>query len=502
MSYQQFHHGGISRRTMYRCWKRALIFLGFVIVIVLTFGKSRVKKIQEIYALQDSIADIIDRELQYMSERTIAEGDKWIPLTNINGHIYSVYLDTRPEIIIKYSKADKTTWGALIVTALLPTNTQRETLTCVLQYKNSQRNIVLKKVPAQVRILNEHWDLEYSAFCVICYLSYSWEHDYELFDNFKQLPETLGIGDNADGQFIDVHYPKEGLSQLYEGGRGSIAVCVPVLHHNFDRPLELIEYLEYYRMMGIDHFTIYNSSVSPDVDKVLDHYKLKLTATVLDWILPSIYVYEQTLRHEGLLAALNDCLYRNTHHDGYKYVGTFDVDEFLVPRRHDNIRELIMELDSSPDRNEFAGFIFQNVYFYTMYEDDERARGKVPYLYTRAKTKRLKKPNEARERSRYIVRGRDTVEIGSYNVWEFREGSPMSSQREFKELVVDPEIALLHHYAPCEAEETGCYLKPVVIDESAVKYSNKLGERVGKVCSEIFGIAGCPPPKKRIIGFE
>ncbi|XP_015116394.1 uncharacterized protein LOC107040705 [Diachasma alloeum] len=499
MTYQLIHKPIVSNWTMSRCSKIAFTFVGLVIVSLSIVGKSRDRKIREIYALQDRIADILDLELQYMARQAFTEGDEWIPLDNISGHIYSVYLDTRPEVIVKYSNSEKSTWGELIVTALLPTKTQSEDLTCVLQYEDNERKIMLRKVPARVRILNEHWDLEYSAFLVVCDLTYLWAHDYEFFYNFKQLPEAVGIG--GGGQFVDVHYPKEGLNQFYGGG-SSIAVCVPVLHHNFDRPLELIEFIEYYEMMGIDHFTIYNSSVSPDVDKVLEYYKLKLTATVLNWTLPSIYVYEQTLRHQGLFAALNDCLYRNTHHHRYKYVATFDVDEFLVPRRHDNIRELMNELDSSPDQSEFAGFIFRNVYFYTMYEDDERAREKEPYLYTRAKTKRLKKPHKARERSRYIVRGRDTVEIGSYNVWEFRAGSLMSSQREFKELVVDPEIALLHHYAPCEAEETGCYLKAIEIDDTAVRFSEGLGRRVGKVCSEIFGRGGCPPPKRRTIGSE
>lgn len=46
-----------------------------------------------------------------------------------------------------------------------------------------------------------------------------------------------------------------------------------------------------------------------------------------------------------------------------------------------------------------------------------------PYLYTRAKTKRLKKPHEPRDRSRYIVQGQNTVEIGNYNTWKLRDGS-------------------------------------------------------------------------------
>lgn len=51
-----------------------------------------------------------------------------------------------------------------------------------------------------------------------------------------------------------------------------------------------------------------------------------------------------------------------------------------------------------------------------------------PYLYTRAKTKRLKKPHEGGERSRYIVRGRDVLELGNYNTWKLRDGSLVNKQ--------------------------------------------------------------------------
>ncbi|XP_011303364.1 uncharacterized protein [Fopius arisanus] len=503
MSYQLLHKPIVSNWTMSRYCKVTLTLIGIIIGLLFIFVRSREYKLRQIYKLQNEIADIIDFEMEYMTREIFTEGDKWLPVAGINGHIYSAYFDPRPEVILKYSRSSANTFGEIFIVALLPTNTQSQHLTCVLQFEDNDRQTIFKKIPAQLRILNDHWDLEYSAFFIICDLTYkNLENAYD----YRQLPEAVRIvhhhEDDDNGQFVDMHYPKYGMKQLSQEKSDFMAVCVPVLHHNFNRALELIEFIEYYEMMGINHFTLYNSSVTPEVDKVLTYYRTKLTATILNWNLPSIYVYEQTLRHEGLFAALNDCLYRNTHHHSYKYVGTFDVDEFLVPRQHDNFRDLMRDLDLYPNQNDSAGFIFRNVYFYTMYPDNVASRKKVPYLYTRAKTERLKMPHEPGKRSRYVVRGKDTVEIGNYNIWEFREGSLMSSEKEFKEYIVNPETALLHHYAPCEAEETGCYLKSIETDDIALRFTERLASRVEKTCSTIFGADGCPPPRKRIFGSE
>lgn len=132
--------------------------------------------------------------------------------------------------------------------------------------------------------------------------------------------------------------------------------------------------MEFYRLMGVNHFTFYNASISHDVSRVLQFYREIDIATVLTWILPQSYIYEQTLRHEGLFAALNDCHYRNTFYDSYKYVATFDFDEFLVPRKHDNFIALMEYLDpwlSQEHDGDYASFVFRNVYFYTMYPDDK-----------------------------------------------------------------------------------------------------------------------------------
>ena len=67
---------------------------------------------------------------------------------------------------------------------------------------------------------------------------------------------------------------------------------------------------------------------------------------------------------------MNDCLYRNTMLGGYKYVVNVDLDEFIVPRKADNFRQMMYYLDPALDSKDNAVFILRNMVFYLMHGDD------------------------------------------------------------------------------------------------------------------------------------
>lgn len=71
---------------------------------------------------------------------------------------------------------------------------------------------------------------------------------------------------------------------------------------------------------------------------------------------------------------MNDCLYRSTMVGGFKYVVNVDLDEFIVPRIHDNFKEMMEYLDPVSQETQYADFIFRNMFFYLMYEDDPAPR--------------------------------------------------------------------------------------------------------------------------------
>ena len=66
------------------------------------------------------------------------------------------------------------------------------------------------------------------------------------------------------------------------------------------------------------------------------HYT-KPTIEILPWNLRMRS--QKEIRTEGLFAALNDCLYRNMYR--FKYLALVDLDEFIVPRHNDTLKELL-----------------------------------------------------------------------------------------------------------------------------------------------------------------
>ncbi|XP_057337971.1 uncharacterized protein LOC130676032 [Microplitis mediator] len=431
--------------------------------------------------------------------------DHWTPIESLDGHIFSAYLDTRPEVIIEnYDSYANIVWAVVRIIAILPSDTKTEEVECIFKFESEDRkNFYRKKAASKIKFLDAGWKLKYSSAVVTCDLTHTNYNNYDIFYQEKKLPQSVGIvhknSDNTSLQLIDINYPKHGVNQPDTFSNKFMALCVSVLHHKFDRPLELIEFIEYYRLMGVSQFIFYNSSISESVSRVLKHYRAidYDLIKILQWNLSSSYIYEQTLRLEGLYAGLNDCLYRNSLHDYFKYLGVFNVDEFLVTKIHKNFSNLMDYLDplEYEEKNGNAvSFLFQHIFFYTMYPDDENnLDDKEPYLYTKEKIQRLRDPHAAGVKSRYIIRTRDVVEIGNYQ-------STKLLKDKFYEVVVRPDIALLHHYAPCEAEETGCYLKPVVIDRTAVRFTDKLGKNVAIACRKIFDNKRCPHPRKRIPG--
>lgn len=51
-----------------------------------------------------------------------------------------------------------------------------------------------------------------------------------------------------------------------------IAVCVKPFHFNYDQAFYLMEFLEFYALMGVAHFTFYNHTLGPHATCVLQHY--------------------------------------------------------------------------------------------------------------------------------------------------------------------------------------------------------------------------------------
>lgn len=163
------------------------------------------------------------------------EDDVWIPAENLDGHIFSAYLDIRPEIILENSRSrNEIIWAEIRIIAILPLDTNPSQVQCVFKYESNDNGYIYQRRRAtDIKAMEEHWDLKYSAFFVICQLFHQRKFNYNLIYHEKQLPKSVGIclnsSKNMSINFIDIHYPKNGISQFYKKPEKFLALCVPGL---------------------------------------------------------------------------------------------------------------------------------------------------------------------------------------------------------------------------------------------------------------------------------
>lgn len=100
----------------------------------------------------------------------------------------------------------------------------------------------------------------------------------------------------------------------------------------------LREWIEFHRLMGVDHFYLYNNLSDDDYSSVLNSYIDQEIVTLRDW--PEIW------RRETQSNVYKDCLDRCRHES--RWVAFIDLDEFLFPPNAGSLPEVLSEYESFP----------------------------------------------------------------------------------------------------------------------------------------------------------
>jgi hypothetical protein len=102
----------------------------------------------------------------------------------------------------------------------------------------------------------------------------------------------------------------------------------------------LKEWIEYHRMLGVEHFYLYNNSSTDNYKEVLAPYIKKNIVEVTNW--PSPIDQDWTPYQ---IKAYNDCI-QKCKKDTY-WLAIIDIDEFIVPVKSNNLRKLLKEYKSN-----------------------------------------------------------------------------------------------------------------------------------------------------------
>jgi hypothetical protein len=122
--------------------------------------------------------------------------------------------------------------------------------------------------------------------------------------------------------------------------RNEVSVCVAYVHSVQSLELRLAEFIEYHRLIGVNHFVLYDRS-GVYKEFITDHYPPEIV-THIYW--PGIaqdrsILHKQFFGFYDQFTSLNHCLFLTRRTT--KWVGMFDLDEWVsIPDRRD-LRQLL-----------------------------------------------------------------------------------------------------------------------------------------------------------------
>ncbi len=120
------------------------------------------------------------------------------------------------------------------------------------------------------------------------------------------------------------HKPEELGSKLY-----NVSICA--IFKNEARYLE--EWLSFHRIVGVEHFFLYNNNSDDDYERVLRKYIDANIVTLHNWD-----------KNQRQMEAYLDCI--NNHRNDTKWIGFIDIDEFVVPRKGRSINNILEQFEN------------------------------------------------------------------------------------------------------------------------------------------------------------
>jgi hypothetical protein len=124
---------------------------------------------------------------------------------------------------------------------------------------------------------------------------------------------------------LDLFHPKSIRNKKYK-----ISLCT--IFRNEGSYLK--EWIEYHKIIGVEHFYLYNNFSIDDYREVLQPYIKDGFVTLIDWIIP-----------QGQMSAYSDCVSKYSAET--QWIGFIDLDEFVVPNKFDNIYQFLSKFEKN-----------------------------------------------------------------------------------------------------------------------------------------------------------
>ena len=242
-------------------------------------------------------------------------------------------------------------------------------------------------------------------------------------------------------------------SQESNGGTGShrtprpssaspkeLVVCVRPLFGNISA-INLLEFIAYYRLNGINRLVFYNSintrNTTNQMNQLFDLLSSIESVEVMPFILPNNEKSRPIIHANGQLTAIHDCLYRFSN---YIQIHV-DFDEYLMPFNNKSIKDYLL----SQEISQSTALVVQTVVFCKEF-NEQLAKRPDPMLIANFNRQKTVWPHEIRSKV-IIIRAELIAQMGIHNIWQL---SPFYRQQKSHPILYSsPNQILLYHYRKC-----------------------------------------------------
>ncbi|KAM9486906.1 glycosyltransferase family 92 protein F13G3.3-like [Clarias gariepinus] len=256
-------------------------------------------------------------------------------------------------------------------------------------------------------------------------------------------------------------------------------LCISSMFGGYNNVLQFVQTVETYKLLGVEHMIIYNTSCGPDLEKVLHIYEQDGFLEIIPWPIhhflePSKgWNFEQhsgELHYYGQQATINDCIHRNRQRS--KYVILTDADEIIMPYQHSSLQQLMTELQKNNPH--VVAFIFwAHVFSQKVYEVSERFNipqwRHVPGVNILRHIHREPLKWFVNNNSKMIVDPRKVMQASVHNVYKISG----------KSIWVPSGLAIVMHTTRPHRPDLGA--EKLIMDNKIWEYAERLIPNVNKV---------------------
>ena len=252
--------------------------------------------------------------------------------------------------------------------------------------------------------------------------------------------------------------------------RRNFTVCVQPSYRKLD-PLFFIEWIEILQLLGIEKVNIYNRSLEADFERFITSYVEKGIVDVRQmrpFLKPDDDIRSIIL---SLTPGINDCLYRNMYVS--KWIIIIDLDELILPRKLGHLSDLLNLINANKYISEPDFYQFRNTYHFLDLPSPPVTNATQWDLLTIKHRSRLR-ASPLNYAMKSIINPKACINMHHHGCW--RE----TKIRTNSTLLVDPNIALLHHYKTCHFDVMHCkiMMKHFIVDNNILHFADQLVKNV------------------------